>query len=143
MSIPDYLSVAKTRPTSITIIAWFLIVTNTIGVFGCVMALNNPQAQAIMAQSPLPIPVQYALGIAGMVIVFACAVGMLKAQAWSRIVYVAWNLIGTAIGLATSPFKLMILPGFVLFLVICFFLFRPAANSFFAESGAATDGQIG
>jgi hypothetical protein len=143
MATPDYLSVSKSRPTSISVIAWLLIVLNAFALLGMLMTLNNPQAKAIMAQSSVPLSVQYALGFGGLVIILICAIGMLHAYAWSRIAYVVWNLIATLYALITSPFKLMILPGFVIFLVISFFLIRPAANQYFAQGGAMNDGQIG
>ena len=61
---------------------------------------------------------------------------MLHGQNWARILYIGWIIIGIIIGLITSPFKIMLLPGIVINAIIAFFLFRPATNAYFAgEAG--------
>jgi hypothetical protein len=39
------------------------------------------------------------------------------------------------IALLTSPMKMMLIPGVVFYLIITFFLFRPAANAYFSQKG--------
>ena len=43
--------------------------------------------------------------------------------------------------LATSPYKIAVIPGLVIYLIFVFFLFRPRANAFFAGAGANIDSQ--
>ena len=59
---------------------------------------------------------------------------MLKGYNWARYLYVIWSLIGFVIQIATSPVKVMLIPGFLIFLLVTFFLFRPNANAFFAPT---------
>ena len=54
---------------------------------------------------------------------------MLSGNGWARTTYVAWTAINLVFGFATSPFKTMMIPGVVFFLVVAFFLYRPAATS--------------
>ena len=125
------------RPTSLTIIGWFLIVTSALGLFGMLFAISNPMTARIYAHSPLPLWVHLAIGAAGGLITIACGFGVLKGFNWSRFVYVGWSLIGFAISLATLPFMSFLLLGLVFFLVIVFFLFRPAAAAWFSHGAAA------
>ena len=96
--------------------------------------INDPTGRDIMAKSPIPIPVQYAMSYLGLLAMIVSGVAMLKGKNWARYLYTIWNLVGFVIGIATSPMKAAIMiPGFVVFLVIAFFLFRPKATAFFVQ----------
>ena len=127
------------RPTSITVIGWLLIVLGALGALGMIMALgiSTPEMQELMAKNPIPIPIQYAMSFAGLAISIVSGYFMLKGQNWARLLYVIWSAVGFLIGLATSPMKIAMIPGIVVFLLIVFFLFRPKANAFFAGTGLA------
>jgi len=77
----------------------------------------------------------------GLIVTVMCGIAMLKGQNWSRYLYVIWSIIGTVIGITTSPMKAVMIPGIVVFLVIAFFLFRPKANAFFLSSEISHDSQ--
>jgi hypothetical protein len=119
------------RPTSITVISWILIVIGMISLITTTAMINNPTAQELMAKSPLPIPVQHALSYIGLLITIVCGIAMLKGKNWARLLYVIWGVIGFVIGIATSPMKAAMIPGFFIFAVIVFFLFRRKATAFF------------
>ncbi|MCC4586495.1 hypothetical protein LL962_05120 [Xanthomonas sp. NCPPB 1067] len=121
------------RPTSLTVIAWLLIVSCVLSVASFVMAHGNPAAESIMRQGVLPLWLQYAIGYLGMAVQLVCALAFLKGKAWGRTLYIGWGVIGLVIGFATSPMKLALIPGAILFAVVVFFLLRPAANAFFAN----------
>ena len=67
----------------------------------------------------------------GLLVMIVSAVAMLKGKNWARYLYAIWNLVGFVIGIATSPMKAAMIPSFVVFLVVAFFLFRPKATAFF------------
>lgn len=123
----------KKRPTSISVIAWILIVIGVISLITTTAMFNNPMARDIMAKSPLPIPVQYAMGYIGLLVMIVSGIAMLKGQNWARFLYVTWSLIGFVIGIATSPMKAAMIPGLMVFVIITFFLFRPKANEHFSK----------
>ena len=125
------------RPTSITVIGWILIVLGVVGFLGILPDLNSPDARELMAKSPIPISVQYTMSFLGLAISVLSGYGVLQGMNWARYLYVIWSVIGIGTGLATSPFKLMIIPSLVVFLIIAFYFFRPKANAFF--SGAQSD----
>jgi hypothetical protein len=120
------------RPTSVTVIAWLLIVLGGISILTTTAAINNPAVLEVMGRSPLPIGVQFAMTYAGLVIMIVCGVAMLKGRNWGRLLYVIWTGAGFVIGIFTSPVKGAMIPGLVVFIIACFFLFRPKANQYFA-----------
>ena len=122
------------RPTSITIIAWYLLVSAIFSVFASLSSLNNPMLKELMAKNLLPIPLQYAMMIIGLVVIIVSGVGMLKGLGWARLLYVIWGVIGMLIGFATSPIKAALIPGLVFFAVVVFFLYRPASNRYFTKT---------
>ena len=122
----------KPRPTSITVISWILIVLGVISLITSTVALNNPMAKELMARSPIPLPVQYAMLYVGLLVTIISGVAMLKALNWGRLLYVIWSAAGFVISFAFSPMKIAMIPGVLLYLVVVFFLFRPKANQFFA-----------
>lgn len=124
----------QTRPTSVSVIAWYLIVIGGISLIMTTVMIGNPTMVEVMNKSPLPIPVQYAMTYLGLLIMLISGVFMLKGKDWSRKLYVGWSLVAIVIGLATSPMQAMMIPGIVVFIVIAFFLFRPKANAYFCPS---------
>jgi len=119
------------RPTSITVISWILIVIGGISLIMTTAMINNPEVQDLMAKSAIPIPVQYVMSYIGLLVLIGSGVGMLKGMNWARYLYVIWSLLGFGIGITTSPMKAAMIPGFVVFLIVAFFLFRPKARAFF------------
>jgi hypothetical protein len=92
-----------------------------------------------MGRSPVSVPVQLAMIYAALVVDAVSGIFMLRGKASARILYVAWSFVSLVFGLATSPAKLALVPGFVVFAVVSFFLFRPRANEFFSAA-APPDG---
>jgi len=127
----------KPRPTSITVISWFLIVTSLLGVFPLFMLLTSqdPQITQALAASKLPMPFFIAMAIGGMIAHLASGIGMLKGHNWGRFLYVSWSILGIVVGmggiLASNKSMLSMVPGAILFLIICYFLFKPTANQYF------------
>ena len=125
------------RPKSITAVCWALIAMGGISLITSPLSLTNPVTQELMAKSPIPISIQYIMMYIGLVIMLVCGIAMLKGQNWARLLYVAWNILGFVIGISTSPMKIMMIPGIILFLIFAFFLFRPKANEYFRATEVA------
>jgi len=68
-----------------------------------------------------------------LLVLIISGVAMLKGLNWGRLLYVVWTAAEFVINVVTSPMKIAMIPGFLLYLVVVFFLFRPKANQFFAE----------
>ena len=122
----------KKRPTSVTVIAWLLIVLGGLSILTTTAVINNPTALELMGKSPLPIGVQFAMTYAGLVVMIVSGVAMLKGRNWGRLLYVIWTAVSIVIGIFTTPIKAAMIPGVVVFIIACFFLFRPRANEYFA-----------
>lgn len=127
------------RPLSITIIAWLLIVTAAISVIVNTVMLDHPTARELMAEDPVPMPVQYAILYLSLMINLTAGIAMLKGRSWGRFLYVVAGVIGFAIAFATSPAKALVIPGAVVFVVIVVFLFLPTANAYFSRRGLPSD----
>jgi hypothetical protein len=124
------------RPLSLSIIGWFLIAGSLLGVFGMFVAMKNPIAVRIYAQSPLPISVHIAVGIVGTLITLLSGYGILKGLNWSRFLYIGQSALVFAFTFFTMPVTSVLLLSLLFFAAIVFFLFRPIANGWFG-CGAA------
>lgn len=122
----------KSRPTSITVICWILIVMGGISLTSSILSFHNPMAKQIMSQNPISITIQYIMMYLGTLIMIGCGIAMLKGQNWARFLYIIWSVIGLGIGIVTSPMKAALIPGIIIFLIVAFLLFRPKAKAFFA-----------
>ena len=129
------------RPTSITVISWILIVMGGLSVISSALTINNPMVREMMSKSPVSLTIQYAMLVIGLAVTLTSGVCMLHGKAWARQLYVGWGAIGFLISFNTSPMKAAIIPGFVVYLVISFFLFRPKANAFFSPTTSPNGSQ--
>lgn len=129
------------RPTSLTIIAWILIVIGGISIISTAVMIDNPAVMELMRKSPLPIPLQYAMNFFGLLVMVVSGVGLLKGHNWARFLYVGWSAVGFVIGLATSPLKAALLPSLVFLVVVAFFLFRKKANDYFSQARTSDNAQ--
>jgi hypothetical protein len=129
------------RPVSITIIAWILIVLGGISVISTTMMSNNSSVLEAMHSSPLPIPLQWTMFYAGMLVMVVSGIGFLKGRNWSRYLYLIWSIVGFAIGFATSPMKTAMIPGFVFFLIVAAILFLPKSSAYFLQPTSSGDAQ--
>ena len=126
------------RPTSITVIAWILIVLSALGLLVSVAMMNNPDVMDALAKSKLGAGTQQMLGIVSSVISIVCGYGMLQGKNWSRLLYVITGVIGAAINFYAMPMGGAQLLGLAIFVVIIFFLYRPAANAWFGGAQTAS-----
>ena len=119
------------RPLSITIIAWFLIVSSIISAFTFWSAFDSPMGQQMLAQSPFTPSVHKAFAVFSMLLNLLIGVALLKRQNWARYVYVAFGLLGIVVGVVTSPIKSALLLSAIFLAVITFLLFRRPATDWF------------
>jgi len=134
------------RPTSVTVIGWILIALGSLAVIGLYstwqilthLSAQPPAIQEMMAKNPMPLWLQMIFMVVGVAVNVVAGIFLLRGANWSRWMYVVWTGLGMVIGLVTSPVKLMIVPGLLIYGVIAFFLFRPAANAYFTGAGHDT-----
>jgi hypothetical protein len=135
----------RKRPTSITVVAWILILMGGISLISTTLTIdtvmNNPAARELMSKSAIPVQVQYAMTYVVLLVMLVAGVAILKGQNWGRWLYVIGTALGFLIGIMTSPLKEAMIPGFVVFVVVTFFLFRPNANKYFSDQESAHDTQ--
>jgi hypothetical protein len=131
------------RPTSVSVVCWITIVTGAIPLISTTWLLNDPTAKQItmdlMSQSPIPIPLQYLMMYVGLLILVGSGIAMLKGKNWGRFLYVTWSIFGFIINFATSPIRMGLIPGLVLFVAFAIILFRPNANQYFSAASPQDD----
>jgi formate-dependent nitrite reductase membrane component NrfD len=125
------------RPTSVSVIAWYLIVVSAISLVSIPISLNNPMARELMAMNPIPIPLQIVQACAGILITIVSGIALLKGRSWARLLFIGWSSVGFVITILTSPMKAAVIPGIVILAIIAFFLFRPKANEYFSAKETA------
>ena len=123
------------RPTSITVIGVLLLVFTLFGLVGLAMAGSNPVMIKAIEQMHMSLPVYEAYGAVGIIINLACVYGIFKGLPWSRVLYLAWGIIGLVVGLYISPMKATVVAGLVVLVVICAFLWTNTANDWFQARG--------
>ncbi len=122
------------RPTSVTVISWFIIVSSVMALAQGIWGMFDPLTQDVMKSVTLPIPMQYGMMFAGVLVSMSCSIAMLKGKGWGRLFWVSWSSVSMVVGLVISPIPTMILLGMVPFLVAAVFLYRPAVSSYFSAS---------
>lgn len=127
------------RPFLVTISCWFLILGSLSALVSAYFGRNDPAMLAGTGHSVIPVEVQYAILIFSMGINLVAALAMLQRQRGARTVYLVWGVIDVAICLATLPLKMHVLPGALLFAVICALLYSPKSNAWFSPRKAAND----
>jgi len=125
------------RLLSISIIAWFLIFSAAVSLQSVAHSHNSPQAQAFLAKNTIPQNIQIAIVFVFAAIKLVCGISMLKGANWSRFTYVSAAVIEYAYLFLTFPSKLVVIQWSLIFAIIVLFLFRPAANAFFASKSTA------
>jgi hypothetical protein len=123
------------RPLSLTIIAWVLIVLSLLALVGTVTMASNPAMVKMTEEMHIPMAVQQAWTVLGVIINFIVAYGILKGQPWSRVLYVVWGIIGLVAGFFMTPQKALLVVSLVIIVVVSIFLFSNAANDWFQARG--------
>ena len=125
------------RPLSMTIIGWFLIIIALFGLYGAVTMRSNPTAMKMLEDMHASLLFQQIWTVIGSIVTLICAYGILKGQPWSRVLYVAWGIVGLVVGFVTSPMKGLLIVSLVFLVVIGGLLFSLTGNQWFAARGLA------
>lgn len=123
----------KERPTSVTIIGWYLVVAGLMSVLSLVTVLKNPAAQEMLQAAALPLTIQYLFTVTSVIVVMVNSWLLLKGNNAGRWLYVGWHLFSFALSMFNLSSKAVLIPGLIIFLLITFLLFRPNANAYFAK----------
>lgn len=129
------------RRESVTVIAWLLIVFSSFGLLSLLMTWSMrdwPMLQPTLALYRVPFPATPVIALISVSVHLACAVGLLRRIGWARHVYVATALamVGFSMWDMPSPWPLFAVPALIFPIVAAVFLYRPAANNWFAGEDA-------
>jgi hypothetical protein len=131
------------RPESVTVIAWLLIVLGTFGLMGCLTAWSMrdwPVMQPLLASYRLPYAVVLGVAASSLAVHMLCAVALLMRVGWSRHVYFITALAMVGFSLWVSPWPQFTVPSVLFPAVASMFLYRGAANRWFAAQEPAAVG---
>ena len=123
------------RPTSMTVIGVLLIILSLLGLVVIFAMGSNPAMVKAAEQMHVSMAFLQAWSVLGAIINLACAYGILKGLPWSRVLYLAWGVIGLVVSFYTSPNKVSVVLGLVILVVICAFLWTNTANDWFQARG--------
>ncbi|MFC1490080.1 hypothetical protein ACFL6K_02595 [Candidatus Latescibacterota bacterium] len=123
----------KKRPTSITVVAWFMIVTGIISLISATIAFlsQNQLVIEMMSKSPIPIPIQHLLSYVGSFVSIVSGFAILNRENWGRFLYFIWSVVTIVISYFSSPSAIYMIPGLVIFVIFTFILFLSKASDYF------------
>lgn len=119
------------RPQSITVISWFLIATSIINLLSITFLYFAPMAKELLNESQIPTSAHYKMICFSLIVTIVCGVALLNKQNWGRFLYVCISIIGFLISLGNSKPIISLIPAFILFIIITYFLFRQDSNKHF------------
>jgi hypothetical protein len=128
---------ATARPVSVTGICWFLIVTGIMAMASTSLTINQPAVLELMARSPLPVGVQYAMSFGVLLVMVVCGVAMLQGRNWARLLYTISSGLSILVSLATTSSRIMMIPSVVIYTLFVFLLFQRNASRFFSTTKEA------
>jgi hypothetical protein len=131
------------RPESVTVIAWLLILMGCFGLLSCLAVWtmrDSPQLHPLWTAYRLPYWVVLAVMAANLVLHILCAVGLLMRVSWSRHVYLVSAMLMVGFSLWVSPWPQFEVLSLIIPVLASMFLYRPAANRWFAEQETASGG---
>jgi hypothetical protein len=132
------------RPTSVTVVSWIVIVFCVFGLYGMVSSLRmmqsgeyerimaDPRLAAALKDLPKPSMANVVIGTAALVAELIAGILMLKGNGLGRTIYVTAIGLGMASSLVMGIPLRFLLPSLVVngILVACMFL--PSANAYYA-----------
>lgn len=119
----------KSRPLSITLIAWLFLIFGSIALLSGLLPLTDANKAQLLAE----FKTHWMVHLSRLAQIIA-GLFMLRGHNWARWLLVAWIAFHIVVGALHGWVQL--LTHVVIFSVILFFLFRPRANEFFARSAS-------
>lgn len=123
------------RPVSLTIIAVLLIILSLLGLVAVMMIGRLPGTAEAIQQMHVSLMFLQVWGVVGTIVNLICAYGILKGMPWSRVLYIAWGVLGLVVSAYTSPSKGGVVFGLIVLVVFGVFLWTNAANDWFQARG--------
>lgn len=122
-----------TRPLSVSIIAWYLIVTSVITILSLPSSLSNPVAQKMMEGTSISPTMVILMSIIGILVNIVSGIGMLKAKEWGRKTYFIGTPLLILFGLISYTFKFALfqIMAIVVYSLVVYFLTRKVVLAYF------------
>jgi len=127
----------KVRPTSVTVIAIILIVTNALGIVAGLATAGIPQVREAYEKMGVSVAVAIVWAVASNGLVIIGSIGMLKGMNWGRLLYLVLVPVSIILGwvlMGFQPFSILSVVVYILFAIL---LTRPQVNAYFSGEGPA------
>ena len=122
------------RPLSITILCWYLIITNLISCFTTYQDMGNILfMEQLRTQLPIPVNLFFLITYTGIGIMIASGFAIFIGYHWGRTLWLSWSVLNIIFIAITLSLKTAILPviGFFIFL---YYFYHPRADVFFFDN---------
>ena len=126
------------RPRSLTIVGWWLLISALFGIYSALTAQSNPVVMDAIAKSGMSLTSYRASGIFTALLIALSGYGILVGQPWSRLLYLVHCMLSLmmtvfiASAMTTALLTAMLVMEGLIMLLILYFLFRSAADRWFA-----------
>lgn len=125
----------KKRPTSVTVIAWIIIVTNGLS-FVTMLTYTMPEVQRALEAAGMSVAIATLWTAVGGAIGVVSGIAILKGLNWGRLLYLCFAPISIVLGWLLYGFRPTHVLTVIFYIVVLVFLTRPAASTFFARENS-------
>lgn len=120
------------RPTSVTVIAWIIIVAGGLS-FVSILAYTISEVQWALEAADISVAIDILWRIVSGVIGVVSGIAILKGLNWGRLLYLCFVPISIVIGWILYGFRPTDILTVIIYIVVLVFLTSPAASAFFAS----------
>lgn len=128
---------AKKRPTRVTVIAWIIIVTSSLGLVSTPFTATMPQVKRMLEATGTSVPIALLLAFVAGGIGLVSGVAMLRGINWGRLLYLGFTPFSFALSWVLYGFRPLYILSVLFYLVVLVLLTRPAASVFFSSKASA------
>jgi len=125
----------KPRPTSLTVVAWVLIMMNLAAFARVLLMTMDPITLLAISGSSYYFSMRMAIAVEALSSIsnIAIAIAIFMGHAWARIAYVAVFIVAIIAQLANLPVDMyrMLITGTLIFILFTWLLFRACATEYF------------
>lgn len=130
---------SRKRPLSVSIIGWYLLITNIFTLLSIPINLVIPNARSIIEATGRSMG--FTMIVSLIVGIIGCVSGytILKGKNWGRMLYLIYYPVNFIIGFILYGFEATYITGIIIYLIILVFLLLPQAAKFFLVNLSESD----
>lgn len=125
------------RPTTVTLVAWLVILMGAMTLLAVPYVLRMPDAHDMLEEAGRSVAVAVGTSAVGGALGVACGLAMLRAANWGRLLYLWVTPLLIVVGWILYGFSARDLPSVVFYVVVLGLLTTPDASGFFRGDASA------